>query len=114
MKRRTFLQGSSKGSVMASVGLAGCNPLTEKPGGPAWTIDQINGDHFRGGSSSPATRAGYPSISVPASYIHGLPVGISLFPAAWREHELIAMAYAFEQARGPRQVPKLAPSLDLP
>ena len=83
-------------------------------GGPAWPIDQINGDHFRGGSSSPAARAGYPSISVPAGYIHGLPVGISLFSTAWREPELIAMAYAFEHARGPRQVPKLLPSLDLP
>ncbi|GJM27952.1 MAG: amidase [Cyclobacteriaceae bacterium] len=83
-------------------------------GGPAWPNDQINGDHFSGGSSSPAAQAGYPSISVPAGYIHGLPVGISMFSTAWREPELIAMTYAFEQVRGPREVPQLLPTLNLP
>jgi len=82
-------------------------------GGPAWTTDQINGDHYTGGSSGPAARAGYPNISVPAGYIHGLPVGISFFSTAWREPELIAMAYAFEQLRGPREVPQLPPTLEL-
>ena len=83
-------------------------------GGPAWPIDVINGDHFGGGSSSPAARAGYPNITVPAGYVSGLPVGISFFSTAWREPELIAMAYSFEQARGPRQVPQLLQTLDLP
>ena len=82
-------------------------------GGPAWPTDKINGDHYRGGSSGPAARAGYPNISVPAGYVHGLPVGISFFSTAWKEPELIAMAYAFEQARGPREVPKFLPTLDL-
>jgi amidase len=34
-------------------------------GGPAWPIDQVNGDHFGGGSSSPAAQAGYPGITIP-------------------------------------------------
>ena len=83
-------------------------------GGPAWPIDQINGDHFQGGSSSPAARSGYPSISIPAGYVHGLPVNVSIFSGAWKEPELIAMAYAFEQLRGPRQPPRLLPTLELP
>ena len=83
-------------------------------GGPAWPIDVINGDHFGGGSSSPAARAGYPNITVTAGYVHGLPVGISMFSTAYQEPKLIAMAYAFEQARGPREVPKFLPTLDLP
>ncbi len=83
-------------------------------GGPAWPIDVINGDHFGGGSSSPAARAGYPNITVTAGYVHGMPVGISMFSTAYQEPKLIAMAYAFEQARGPREVPKLLPTLDLP
>jgi amidase len=83
-------------------------------GGPAWPIDLINGDHFGGGSSSPAARAGYPNISVPAGYISGLPVGISFFSTAWQEPKLISVAYAYEQARGPRRVPQLLPTLDLP
>jgi len=83
-------------------------------GGPAWPIDVINGDHFGGGSSSPAARAGYPNITVTAGYVHGMPVGISMFSTAYQEPKLIAMAYAFEQARGPREVPQLLATLDLP
>ena len=30
-------------------------------GGPAWTTDLVNGDHFIGASSTPAAVAGYPS-----------------------------------------------------
>ncbi len=83
-------------------------------GGPAWPIDVINGDHHGGGSSSPAATAGYPCITLPAGYVFGLPVGISLFSTAWKEPDLIAMAYSFEQARGSRKVPKLLQTLDLP
>jgi amidase len=80
-------------------------------GGPAWPIDVINGDHFGGGSSSPAARAGYPNITVPAGFIHGLPVGISFFGRAWSEPTLIRIAYAYEQATGHRKPPAFLPTL---
>jgi amidase len=83
-------------------------------GGPSWLIDVINGDHFGGGSSSPAARAGYPNITVPAGYVLGMPVGMSIFSGAYKEPELIAMAYAFEQASKVRVAPTLPPTLDLP
>ncbi|MEM7549594.1 MAG: amidase [Bacteroidota bacterium] len=83
-------------------------------GGPAWPIDVVNGDHFGGGSSSPAARAGYPNITVPAGYVNGLPVGMSIFSTAYREPELIGMAFAFEQATKMRRAPKLPETLDLP
>ena len=82
-------------------------------GGPAWPIDVINGDHFGGGSSSPAARAGYPNITVPAGYVFGMPVGMSMFSGPYKEPELIAMAYAFEQASKVRLSPTLPQSLDL-
>ena len=41
-------------------------------------------------SSTPAAVAGYPSITVPAGYVHGLPVGISFIGRAWSERKLIA------------------------
>jgi amidase len=73
--------------------------------GPAWTIDWINGDHFSGGSSSPAAISGYPNITVPMGYVEGLPVGISFFGLAWSEPILLEIAYAFEQATKHRKAP---------
>ena len=75
-------------------------------GGPAWLTDYVNGDHYSGGSSTPAAVAGYPSITVPAGYVCGLPVGISFIGAAWSEPALIRYAYAFEQATQVRKSPE--------
>jgi amidase len=79
--------------------------------GPAWTIDYVNGDHFGGGSSEPAAISGYPNISVPAGYVHELPVGISFFGRAWSEGTLIKLAYAYEQATKHRKAPGFLSSI---
>ena len=73
---------------------------------PAWLTDLIDGDHFIGGSSTMAAVAGYPSITVPAGFVFGLPVGISFFGRAWSEPALIKFAFAFEQATLSRKPPK--------
>jgi amidase len=82
--------------------------------GPAWPTDWVNGDHFGGGSSQPAAVAGYPNITVPAGFVHGLPVGVSFFGAAWTEPKLIGIAHAFEQAHGARRPPAFRPTVDSP
>jgi len=83
-------------------------------GGPAWLIDLVNGDNYRGGGfSSPAAVAGYPHLTVPAGYIFGLPVGISFFGSAWTEGKLFQYGYAFEQATQVRRSPKFLPAVDL-
>ena len=81
-------------------------------GGPAWTVDLVNGDHFGGGSSSPAAMAGYPNVTVPMGFIHGLPVGISFFASAYSEPTLIKLAYAYEQATQHRQPPKFIATIE--
>jgi amidase len=82
--------------------------------GPAWLTDPVNGDHFGGGSSQPAAVAGYPNITVPAGFVHGLPVGVSFFGAAWSEPTLIGIAYAFEQAQRARKSPTFRATVDAP
>lgn len=80
---------------------------------PAWMTDLIDGDHFLGGSSQLAAVAGYPSITVPAGFVFGLPVGISFFGRAWSEPVLLKIAYAFEQTTKVRKPPKFLPTADL-
>ena len=74
-------------------------------GGPAWKTDRLNGDHFSGGFSTAAAVAGYPHITVPAGYIEGMPVGLSIFAGPWTEGRLLRYAYAFEQATRHRRAP---------
>jgi len=81
--------------------------------GPAHMTDLVNGDSFSGSSSSPAAVAGYPTITLPAGWVFGLPVGISLIGKAWSEPELIRLAYGLEQALGMRKAPRLLPTADL-
>lgn len=74
--------------------------------GPSWPTDWVNGDNYPGGSSSPAARSGYPNITVPMGFVHGLPVGISIFAEAFSEPKLISLAYAYEQATKHRAAPE--------
>jgi amidase len=86
--------------------------LVAPTGAPAFKIDLLNGDHFLGGSSTPAAMAGYPAVTVPAGQVRGLPVGLTFMGPAYAEPTLIRLAYAFEQATRARVQPTYPASVD--
>ena len=102
-----------KDGIDATMDKNNLDALIGPTGGPAWLTDHINGDSFGGGSSSTAAVAGYPNITVPAGFIHGLPVGISFFGRAWSEPVLLRVAYSFEQATKVRKAPTFAPTVNI-
>jgi amidase len=80
------------------VGTGGLPPL----------IDPIAGDAWPAGppaSTLPAV-AGYPHVTVPAGWYHGLPVGLSFIGGPFIEGKLLGYAYAFEQATRHRKPPR--------
>lgn len=80
-------------------------------GGPGWTTDLLNGDHFVFGSTTPCAIAGYPIINVPMGNYFGMPVGISFMGTAFSEPKLIKVASGFEAATKARIVPQFLPKL---
>ena len=69
-------------------------------GGPAWTIDDINGDTFHGPSISsfPAV-GGHPHLTVPMGDIRGLPIGLSFIGRRYDDALIAAIAAAYEAKR---------------
>jgi len=75
---------------------------------PPWNIDLVSGDGARYTSAYLAAIPGYPNVTVPAGYLHGLPVGLSFMGGAWQEAQLLGIAHAFESATAVRRPPQLA------
>lgn len=74
---------------------------------PPWSIDLVSGDGPRYTSAYLAAIPGFPNVSVPAGYAHGLPVGLSLMGGAWQEAGLLQIAHAFERMTAVRHPPQL-------
>jgi amidase len=80
--------------------------------GPACCTDLVLGGYGSGFSFSfPAARAGYPHITVPMGMVLGLPVGLSFVAGAYKEGELLSLAYGYEQASKKRMAPKFLTTL---
>ena len=75
--------------------------------GPAWKIDHINGDRYTGGNSSIAAVSGYPSLSLPAGYLQGMPIGLTFTGRPWQDRQVLECGYSFERATELRVPPVL-------
>ena len=104
--RATSLRLAGRDGIDRMLAADKLDAIVAPTGGPAWTTDVLTGDHFLGSSSMLAAVAGYPHITVPMGAVRDLPVGLSIFGAAWSEEKLIGIAYAFEQKTQARQTPQ--------
>ena len=80
----------------------------------AWKTDWVAGDRFMVGSSAMAAMSGFPSVTVPAGDVAGLPVGVAFVGGPFAEAKLIRIAHAFEQASGAAIEPGFRPTLETP
>ncbi len=74
--------------------------------GPAWVIDDVNGDHANGSAATLPAVAGYPHLCVPMGQAVGLPVGLSFIGPAWSDAKMLAFGFAFEAANGAAPKPR--------
>ncbi len=100
---------SGLGQVFAKYRL---DALVASGNGPAELIDHVWGDRYENSGGWPpmcsaAAVAGYPSLTVPAGFVAGLPVGIHFVAPRWREGRLLQIGRSFERARNARQPPTL-------
>jgi amidase len=93
---RSAATGTARSALDGALSGEYLDAIVTLTGHPAWLIDDVLGDSHRWGTSGPAAVAGYPSITVPAGEVSGLPVGLSFVGPAWSEPGLIALAHAFE------------------
>ncbi|WP_414708695.1 amidase [Ramlibacter sp.] len=110
---KAYLDAAEKSRRLAREGIDGpmregrLDAIVAPTGSPAWLTDLVNGDSFQGASSTPAAVAGYPTITVPMGFAHGLPVGLTFVAGAWQEGKLLGLAYAYEQGTKHRRPPAL-------
>ena len=80
-------------------------------GGPPEPIDPVWGDRSDGGwptIASAAAVAGYPSLTVPAGLVRGLPVGAVFVAPRYHEGTLLKVGHAYERATRARRRPAYA------
>jgi amidase len=109
----TLKQGADTDGLAALLAQPGVEVLLAASNGPAELIDPVWGDRREGGwpqIAGAAAIAGYPSLTVPAGLIRGLPVGITLVGRRDQDGLLLQVARAFERATNARVPPHVGVS----
>lgn len=109
--RDTLARTADREGLATLLGQQGVEVLLSPSNGPAERIDEVWGDRHDGGFSeiaSAAAIAGYPSLTVPAGVICGLPIGMTLVANRNQDGLLLQVARAFERATNARVPPRLA------
>ena len=112
--RETCLRLTRTEGIDAAMDADKLDALVMLTKGTATPLDPINGEGGSGGSSTLAAVAGYPSVTVPAAQVFGLPVGLSFVGRAWSDARLLALAAAFEARTHARREPKFLPTVEVP
>ncbi len=86
--------------------------LVASGNGPAELIDHVWGDRYENSGGWPpmcsaAAVAGWPSLTVPAGFVMGLPVGIHFVAPRFHEGRLLKIGRTFERVRNARRPPDL-------
>jgi amidase len=81
---------------------------------PAWRTDHARGDAFSVSSSTLAAVSGFPSVAVPSGLVGELPVAMAFIGRPGDEARLVALAAAFEAARGEFPRPRFLESAQTP
>lgn len=106
-------QLSRRGGIDATIAKDRLDAIVAPTTSPAWLADMLLGDNASLGPFVTSAAAGYPTITVPAGDVMGLPVGMLFMGPAWSEGTLLKVAYGFEQQVRARRAPTFLPSLPL-
>ena len=106
----TLQRAADTEGLAALLAQQGVELLVAPSNGPAERIDQLWGDRGGGGwpqIANAAAIAGFPSLTVPAGLIRGLPVGITFVGNRNQDGLLLLAARAYERASSARVPPHL-------
>jgi amidase len=109
--RASLDRAADTDGLAALLGQQGVEVLMAPSNGPAELIDPVWGDRRGGGRTQiagAAAIAGYPSITVPAGLVSGLPVGVTFVTRRNQDGLLLQVARAYERAAQARVPPHLA------
>ncbi|MGW8377969.1 amidase family protein [Streptomyces sp. ODS28] len=110
--KRAELKDLSRRSIDETMAEHKLDAIASPTNPPAWKTDCARGDNDVIPSSTPAAVSGYPSLSVPAGSVKGLPVGVLLMSGNYQDARLLSLGAAVEKRLDAWRAPRYLPSLE--